>query len=557
MPEKRITKRVSGAAIAIALSTAGVTAIPEEVTHKNLPLTEEVRDELRTGGWNSETIPIEGTAVIRESWLLPNETVEVTPTKFESTFYEGWLNYLDENGDFQVIDTSFVSTNIGFTVKEAPFNVLLPPTAGKTAALINNNRWDNRTNEEITEQPYRMEITALGVVDVPGRIEVGDLLMPTGIRENVNYVVYDGAYPTGDLIYYVEHGTAPRLAKLVRLNSEPPSNVFEFEIDIEDSEFHRFVRGKKTRWTEQSALGVPKKSPVRIARPDSETRGIGFRKFQAWDHTTSATSSQLVSDVVDIQADISPMGDGSYRLSKILPSTFLANATYPVLTDTTTTVYPDADTETTSVDGQINEQNETTWNSAHDSSNGDSINDTSVTARIRARIEGDGEYTIIRNAYLFDTSSIPDSDTISSATMSLYGTSATNDDDDGDDFIAIVSSNPASDTALVTQDFDLIGDAIDDPTEMHDTGARIQIESISTSAYNDWALNSTGINNISKTGITKFGAREGHDILDNPVVMSNGQDNSIVVSTADETGTSQDPKLVVEHEAARRIIFIQ
>ena len=62
----------------------------------------------------------------------------------------------------------------------------------------------------------------------------------------------------------------------------------------------------------------------------------------------------------------------------------------------------------------------------------------------------------------------------------------------------------------------------------------------------------SGEGNISKTGITKLGAREGHDLLDIPYTnpgSPTNNNNGIVPFNADETGTTKDPKLVVEHSA--------
>ena len=46
-----------------------------------------------------------------------------------------------------------------------------------------------------------MQITAVDVADVPGHITVGDLYTPTGLHKNVTHIVYEHAYPEGDLIF--------------------------------------------------------------------------------------------------------------------------------------------------------------------------------------------------------------------------------------------------------------------------------------------------------------------------------------------------------------------
>jgi hypothetical protein len=210
--------------------------------------------------------------------------------------------------------------------------------------------------------------------------------------------------------------------------------------------------------------------------------------------------------------------------------------------NTVSTFYPYASTESTSVDGWI-ESNQTGWDTAHDASAGTTADDSGAYVYARSQLSG-SLGIIYRGFMLFDTSAIG-SDTVSAATLSLEGGLKVNTDNDGDDFIAIVSSTPASNTAIVTGDFDQCGDSIDDPTEMHDVGGRIDIGSISTSAYNDWTLNSTGLAEIDTGGVSKFGVREGHDILDNPVAASSA--NYVGFLSADTVGTTSDPKLVVTH----------
>ena len=76
----------------------------------------------------------------------------------------------------------------------------------------------------------------------------------------------------------------------------------------------------------------------------------------------------------------------------------------------------------------------------------------------------------------------------------------------------------------------------------------ITLANITTNAYNDFALNSTGLSNISKTGVTKFGMR-----LDAERQIQNRLTAiaipKCVFFFADTTGTAQDPKLVVVHSA--------
>jgi len=229
----------------------------------------------------------------------------------------------------------------------------------------------------------------------------------------------------------------------------------------------------------------------------------------------------------------------------------------------TTDFSPDADTETSTVDGIVEIGNESGWAGAQGGTTGDSVNDSGTELRAQSGKEADGEFRIARAYLYFDTSSIDSGDTISSATLKLYGTSTENGDNDGDDFITIVQvqgNNIGSDTAVAVGDYQYCGDTIDDPTEGIDAGNRLDIGSASTSAYNDFAFNATGIGWIAKsgeqkpsggtTGITYLGFREGHDVLDNEYAGSDNTKNQFKCSSADETGSSQDPILRVVHAVA-------
>lgn len=101
--------------------------------------------------------------------------------------------------------------------------------------------------------------------------------------------------------------------------------------------------------------------------------------------------------------------------------------------------------------------------------------------------------TLVRMFWLFDTSSIPDSATISSATLSLYGQGKSNGL--GSPGLDIVSGAPASTSTIAASDYLNIG------TTVYST---ISYASYSTSGYNDLSLDSNGIANITKTGVSKF-----------------------------------------------------
>ena len=207
----------------------------------------------------------------------------------------------------------------------------------------------------------------------------------------------------------------------------------------------------------------------------------------------------------------------------------------------TLTVYPDADAESTSFDGYVLDDN-ATWATAQGSSTADGNDDSDTTLVLGARHNG-SLYRISRAIVLFDTSFIASSNaTVDAATLSLWFTTKNDGDNDAQAYFSIVSSTPASNTGISNNDYDQVGDSIDNPTKNSDD---VDITDITTGQYTNFTLNATGLGNVSKTGVSKFGVREGHDMED--VAVASSTDNLCICSSADHTGTSQDPKLVVTY----------
>jgi len=136
--------------------------------------------------------------------------------EIEREFRIKWIHYLDSDDTFKDIDVSLVDNGTHFGIVGAPFQVKIPKSSIGTAEFISDNRWDIFEKKKITDPPFTQTIRALGINDVAGVRETGNL----GFGQ-VEYVVYPDAYPKADLIYWVSHGKAPRLKKLVRFREDP------------------------------------------------------------------------------------------------------------------------------------------------------------------------------------------------------------------------------------------------------------------------------------------------------------------------------------------------
>lgn len=212
---------------------------------------------------------------------------------------------------------------------------------------------------------------------------------------------------------------------------------------------------------------------------------------------------------------------------------------------TTSTFYPDPNPETTTVDGftgRIN--NSESWSSIHDST-GQTAGAASSVGSIAGYRRSTSSSSLWRNNfrsfYLFDTSSITDTDTVDSATMELYITAHREQIEGSIDFY-VVDMNPDSNTTLANADYLNYGTT--------KQSSLLEGSTFTTNAYNAWTLNATGEASISLTGVTKFGLMADKDITDTePSGGSVGDGEDCTGNFAEETGTSKDPKLVVIHSA--------
>lgn len=237
--------------------------------------------------------------------------------------------------------------------------------------------------------------------------------------------------------------------------------------------------------------------------------------------------------------------------------TIVANRLLPTLNlgFDTLPFYPDADPESTSVDGFVGaiDAAGSSWSDIHSGSpavgSNDSAGDT-YASRIQSYTTTDEYSHIYRGIFLFDTSDLPDTCTIQSATMSLSQLDNAifhKDEWEGTDppmATGLYGCNPDSNTSLTGSDYNTIG-----TTQYSDT--TFAAGDTTQGAYNDYTLNSSGISAISKTGITKFATREAnYDATNTEPEWESDKEYDWLVDAAEETGDSKDPKLVVTYTAS-------
>lgn len=186
------------------------------------------------------------------------------------------------------------------------------------------------------------------------------------------------------------------------------------------------------------------------------------------------------------------------------------------------------------------------WSTVRSASAGDSVATTTPTY-VAWEKEG-SNYNGYQPFHMFDTSAISSGDTISSATFSIYlnGDNAVADSQT----MSICNSTQATWNSLGTGDFDQRGGSTEGCT-------RVSCPTGSTSGYLDFALNSTGLTFIARSGETIPGSASASGKTQLAIRWSSDLDNStptnrtyMQIRMENTSGTSSDPKLVVEHASA-------
>jgi len=215
----------------------------------------------------------------------------------------------------------------------------------------------------------------------------------------------------------------------------------------------------------------------------------------------------------------------------------------------TTSFYPDPNPETTSVDGftvrippgGLGEGWATIRNGA-----GTTPNDSSsfTTTGWGAHNVSNEWRNIYRSVFLFDTTPVDTGSTISAATLGVYLSSRNTptDTDATKRELRVVSSSPASNTALVAADYGTFGTT---------TLGSIAFASTTVGAMNTITLNGTGISHVTKGGISKFGTRIGADIDNTAPTWGSFDQGKYDLSTAEASGTSNDPTLTLTYNAVK------
>lgn len=210
------------------------------------------------------------------------------------------------------------------------------------------------------------------------------------------------------------------------------------------------------------------------------------------------------------------------------------NLGYDVLT-----YYPDAHTESSTCDGTV-------WRSASQSTFAGLVAGAGTTATDNAgglcpEVYSDsisGRWQKIDRAFVFfNTASIPDDATVSTAVLSLRGISVYNGLPDVSSF-NIYGTTSTSTTSLSTLDYAKVN-----TTAQSDTA--ISESTFVAYKYNNFTLNAAGLGNISKIGLSRFSIRIVADAANSAPTWKASDADYFYMQDAEYEGTIEDPKLVI------------
>jgi len=211
----------------------------------------------------------------------------------------------------------------------------------------------------------------------------------------------------------------------------------------------------------------------------------------------------------------------------------------------TTTAYPDADAESSTVDG-FGQKDGGTFAENRSAATGDAMFDDE--AHIIWGITFDDR--IHRAIFLFDTSGINDAHSVSATTFQYSCYYKDNDGGTGElHYPTLTACSPASNTALVAGDYDCMT-ALSTPDEFIPRSYSINAADAGGGTDNNtYTFNATGHAAVNKTGITKLMIRSSFDV-DNSAPTTTA--NRLAIRAADYDTSNNDyyPQLTVTHVAS-------
>lgn len=191
-------------------------------------------------------------------------------------------------------------------------------------------------------------------------------------------------------------------------------------------------------------------------------------------------------------------------------------------------------------DGSCN-KDASTWAGARDVTSG-GASYTNTVADLVSRSNSGTSFTNARAFIPFDTSSIPDSNTIQSATLKIYITNLWQNA--GSIQLCLVEGSQASTSSLTGTDYDNVGTV------------ELATRQTAVSGAITFTLNATGLALINKSGFTKFAIVTSKD-RDNSAPVDGSSELDALYATSENATSANRPTLTVNYfPKVRKKIFI-
>lgn len=329
-------------------------------------------------------------------------------------------------------------------------------------------------------------------------------------------------------------------------------NRSKFKIEIVDIEqIEDGVRVFAKAWKGKKQIGFGKDGSVEIERFNIYNPPIlvGDDNGDLVSQWTDETTGELKERRFREDAEEALLQSIEHTLGVMKNIHLNSNIEKGKVGNTTSTFYPDAGSGGTTCDGVVFVDFTSTWSTSHDDNGTNATADNTATSfQIRAD-SGAGNYRLRRAIATFNTASIGAGDTVDSAVISWW---ASREGSDTGASMGIVQSSPASNGTIVAGDFDAF-------TVHQDTVSDSKtVQSLSTTAqYYDFTFTPAW---VTKAGITRTGVRHSLDYNETVAHASppGGTPIRFNLFFSDQSGTTQDPKLVVEHTTpvTRRVFNI-
>ena len=280
--------------------------------------------------------------------------------------------------------------------------------------------------------------------------------------------------------------------------------------------------------------------------PDESNKHAGKTSgLNYYDSTGKFVQTMRWYDELDICNEVTPVVEASAqgRKATVTFGTFSTNAGSIAVLDPDT-FYPDADPETSSVDGRLtHSQDPSTWAAIRGGA-GTAFNDSDseLVNKIKTSDITDNYRYYNWIAVLYNTEPLPDGAAITAATLSLYGFNKNNDQSINLDY-NIYACNPASTIVLEAGDYDT--------RSYTPFSTAVDYNNWPTSGYVNFPFNTAGKNSVSRTGVSKYALLEvNYDVGGaTPFWADADHGNYSVRAYSSEQGDGYKPVLVVTYQS--------